>query len=363
MMNIVHISTAKTWRGGEQQIAYLYEGLRQHGLSQFIVCAAGSELEKFALKNSWSVVAVPKSGSFSFAFAKTIAETCQKFQADVVHIHDSHAHNNTVLAAVWYGLKTPMVLSRRVDFPVSGNPFSRYKYNYHGIKAIICVSSAVREVLFPTINDTNKLLVVHDGIDTENIPQAEHMLRNEYHIPPETLLIGNVAALASHKDYPTFLKTVARLKNHLNAKFIIIGEGGERKTIENLIEELGLQDNVVMTGFRPDAKNLLAELDVLLVTSETEGLGSTILDAFLCKVPVVATDAGGIPELVRDGETGLLGSIKSPTVLAEQVLRVLNEPDIRQSLISDAYKVALKHSAQNMAEQTLGIYKTMIATR
>jgi glycosyltransferase involved in cell wall biosynthesis len=361
MMNIVHISTATTWRGGEQQIANLYEALRQHGLSQFIVCASGSELEKYALKQGWSVLAVPKLGSIGFGFARAIADTCQRFQADLVHIHDSHAHNNAVLAAVWYGMKTPMVLSRRVHFPVSGNVFSKWKYNYKGIKAIICVSAAVREVLFPSIKDTAKLLVVHDGIDTEHIPQADGRLRGEYQIPPDTLMIGNVAALTPEKDHITFLKTVARLKNHIQARYFIIGEGAERKRIEQTIEELGLQGDVVLTGFRADAKQLLAELDVLLVTSVKEGLGSTVLDAFICQVPVVATAAGGIPEMVHDEETGLLGAIQSPTVLAEQVLKVVNQPAYRQTLTNNAYRLAIKHSATNMAEQTLGIYKTVMA--
>ena len=359
-MNIAHISTATTWRGGEQQIAYLYKELQSHGINQVIMCVEGSELEAYAAKHRWNCATAYKGGGFSYLFAKQIAFVCKQQHIDLLHIHDSHAHNNALLAQYLFGVKLPMVLSRRVVFKVGGNPFSKWKYNHPSIKSILCVSEAVREVMSNVVNDATRLSVIYEAVDVSKISAPDGRLRREFNIASDAKLIGNVAALTPEKDLVTFLKTVSRLKGKANAKYVIVGEGNERTNIEATIKQMGLGSDVILTGFRNDAKTLLAEFDILMMTSVQEGLGTTILDAFLCGVPVVSTAAGGIPEIVRHEETGLLVKLKDDEGLAENVLKLLGDEDLKNKIIAGGLRKVQEHSTVIMAEKTLAVYKDIL---
>jgi glycosyltransferase involved in cell wall biosynthesis len=118
---------------------------------------------------------------------------------------------------------------------------------------------------------------------------------------------------------------------------------------------------VTFAGFRPDLQVLLPELDLFLFTSKEEGLGSSILDAYNCGVPVVATRAGGIPEIVEDGVTGLLAPIRDPAALAASVRRVLGDPALRARLVAGGARRAAELSVEAMTEATVAIYREVVA--
>lgn len=362
-MNVLHISTPMSWRGGEQQLAYLIEELSKKNISQLVVCSAGSEMEKYCQNNKINFTSQPKPISISLFSAKRISAICKKFGIDLIHAHDSHAHSVSVLSASLFGNKTPVVLSRKVDFPINRNWFSRYKYNHRSIKKIICVSEAVKNVLSPDIKNKNVLASVYDGIDLKKFKYtASGILRYGFSILPDELIIGNVAAIAPHKDYFTFVNTAEiLLKKNLNAKFLIIGDGPEKTAIESYIRSKNLQGKIIMTGFRNDIPKILPELDMFLFTSKTEGLGSSILDAYLCNVPVVAASAGGIPEIVQNGKTGLLSPPQKALLLAENVLKLIADPELKKSLTENAKEFVTNFSKERTAEATLSVYKEILA--
>lgn len=124
-----------------------------------------------------------------------------------------------------------------------------------------------------------------------------------------------------------------------------------------MIEDRGLGKHFVVTGFRHDIEDVFPELDIFLHPSETEGLGSSILDAFVCKVAVVATRAGGIAEIVREEETGLLAEVKDSTALAQQVMRLAENPQLRQQLIDRAWAFVQDFSKHRFAERHLQLYR------
>lgn len=256
-----------------------------------------------------------------------------------------------------------MVLHRRVDFPVSNNLFSRYKYNHPQIRRIICVSDAIKAIMLPAIEDKGKVVTVHSGVDTARQFKADGRLHQEFNLPDNIRLIGNVAALAPHKDYFTFLRAAnafRQLRADSDYRFVIIGEGDLRPQIEQEIQKLGLQDMVIMTGFRKDLSEVIPELDIFLITSETEGLGTSILDAFLAKVPVVATAAGGITEIVEDEHTGLLAPVKDAEELADKLEKLLDNATLADRLIANARQKAEHFSKQRMAERILQHYREIL---
>ncbi len=360
-LHFLHISTAQPWRGGEQQLVYLFEELHQQNIKQTIVCTKKSALEKHCIESGKQFISLQKKGSFDIAFAYQLKKISG--ENSILHVHDSHAHTAAVLSSILFRNKAPIIVSRRVDFKIGDNFLSTFKYNYRSVKKIICVSDAIKKIISPEIKDQTKLVTIHDGVDLNKFEIgkiSKTKLRSEFTIPDDYYLIGNVAALAPHKDYYTFIDTASILiQKNIKAKFVMIGEGPERKKLEAYIKQKNMSEHIIMTGFRNDIKEILPELDIFLITSETEGLGSSILDAMLCKVPVVATNAGGIPEIIKHHETGLLAPIKNSITLAENIEILISNPELKNKFIKNALNLVNKFSKENMATKTLEVYKEM----
>ncbi len=363
---IVHVSTPRTWRGGEQQLVYLAEQLRALGVAQLVVCPPASEVERVCRERALPCATLRRRASLDPLFARALARAANEAGAAVVHAHDPHAHAAAVLGASLFGLEAPVVVHRRVDFPIGRGPFSRWKYDHPAVRRIVCVSRAIAEIVRPDIADPSRLRVVHDGVDPARFAAArpDGRLRREHGIPDGVPLVGNVAALAGHKDYFTFVDTAARLlADGLEVRFFAIGEGPLRREIAAYVRRKGLADRVVLTGFRPDLASILPELDVFLFTSKEEGLGSSILDAYACRVPVVATAAGGVPEVVSDGETGLLAPIRDAAALAGRVRRLLEDSALRSRLVEAGARRVADFGVARMAQRTLAIYSEVAAGR
>lgn len=361
---ILHLSTPISWRGGEQQLVYTFEELLGRDISQIILCPEGSELAAYCKKNKLPYATAPKRSSLDLAFAKKVASLVKEHGFDLVHAHDSHAHTFSILASLLYGMKQPIVLHRRVDYPVSQSFFSRYKYNHPQIKRIICVSEEVKRVLSRSLKKPSKAVVVYSGINTAKFIFPEvNPLHKEFKIPKEKILIGNVAAITQQKDYFTFVAAAERIyESRKDVHFLAIGDGDQREQIENLVQEKGLKKAFTFTGFRKDVNQLLPALDILMFSSEKEGLGTTIIDAFAAKVPVVSTAAGGIPELVVPGETGLLAEVKNPEQLADGILKLIDNPSMKSDLVNTAFDKSKYFSKEKTAEHILSVYDDIIGS-
>lgn len=361
-MKILHVSSAKSWRGGEQQIAYLLEELLKRNIPQEVFCPVGTPLAKFCDKNNITYTTYQKRFSVNPFVAGQLAKLVAKRNIDLIHLHDSHAHTFGCMATSFFGMTAPMVLHRRVDYRVGGSSLSKWKYNHPNIKAIICVSHFVKEVLSHTIQEVQKIKVVHSGVDLNRFPKKErNKLREEFSVPDNVFLVANVAAITEQKDYHTFVRTVVNLqKEKLPILFFIIGEGKQRKEIEDFAKEQGVIDSIVFIGFRNDIEEIFPDIDLLLFTSRMEGLGTTLLDAQLCGVPIVATRVGGIPEIVSPEKTGLLAERGDDQALAEKVKYLLMNKSFREEMVLTATAAVNSFSKENMAEGVLKTYKEVL---
>jgi len=362
--NILHISTPKSWRGGEQQLSYLHEELNTKDINQYILCRKGSEIAIRGKKKGWNIIECKKRTAIDPVFAKKVKSICDLRNIDIIHTHDSHAHSFAVLSAILYGNKTPIVVSRRVDFAIKQTLFSKLKYNHKNVKRILCVSNAIKTLTLPDIKNKNIVKTVHSGINTDRFPfqkRDSNKLRAEFNISNSVKIIGNIAAISPHKDYFTFVNTVKKLVSmRVNAKFIIIGTGPLEEEIKEYTSKQKMEEHIIFTGFRADIPEILPELDIFLITSETEGLGTSVIDAFACKVPVVGTQAGGIPELVKHEKSGLLAPVKDAEELAFQVNRILkNEIDL-EAMIESQQEILKSFTKTATAEKTLKEYLSLI---
>lgn len=363
-MKVLHISSPKTWRGGEQQLIYLVEELKLLGVEQVVMCPFNSAVHKYCLKHHLNHVTYFKRFSANPMVAYRVNHVCSRERIDLIHVHDSHAHNFAILSAVLTKNDLPIIVSRRVDFPIQDTSMSHFKYNHSQIKRIVCVSKAILEVMQPSITDQDKLVVVHSGIDPEKFKgvTGQGRLRKEYDIPDDYALIGNVAALAPHKDYPTFIRTAKSLiDSGFKAKFLAIGEGPSRKEVENLITELGLDEHIILTGFRDDIPVVLRELDLFLMTSTTEGLGTSLIDALASEVPIVATNAGGVSEIVEHKENGILCDVGAEDQLVDAIKILLSDKEMQQRFREQGLKTVMNFTKTLTAKKTLDIYNEVMS--
>lgn len=361
---IAHVISPNSWRGGEQQAIYLYEELEKLGVYQIILCAKGSATEKYCENHGLRFRSCKKRLNIDPLFARFIRRVCREETIDIVHPHDSGAHTLCVMAADLFSNPCPLVLHRRVDFPISSSWFSRYKYNHRAIKRIICVSEAVKEILQKDLRNKSLIRVVYDGIDVDafNTPKG-NILREEFHLDPVLPVVANIAALTQQKDYFTFIDTVVLLENEkIRAAYFAFGDGAQREKLEAYALEKGLKDKIRFVGFRTDIRAIIGEIDVLLFSSETEGLGTSILDCFAAGVAVVSTDAGGIPEIMIHQKTGWMGKVKDPGSLAEGVKIALTHPEIRQQWIAEGKKRVQLFKRSITAKNTLDIYQEIKAS-
>jgi glycosyltransferase involved in cell wall biosynthesis len=359
-MKVVHISTEKTWRGGEQQIFYLHQELLRLGVQSMVITKRNSEISKRLSTSELPFLELPFRAAYDLQTAWIIKSHVNKKGVEVVHAHTSKAHTIATLA-ILLGMKAKVVVSRRVDVPVKNNWFSRFKYNHAKICRIVCVSEKIKEITATGVRDPSRLVTIHSGVDLERFKKITGgKLRKEFSIDLGYKIIGNVSALADHKDLPTFLQVASKL-NRQNSKylFVIVGEGEERTRLEQMITEMNLDKVVILTGFRSDIPEVLADIDLFLFTSKTEGLGTTVLDALASGTPVVATKAGGVPEILSKNKAGVLCEIGDVHDLSKQVVEILDDSQRYRSMISAGLLTAKSFSKQATAEKTFKLYQSI----
>ena len=356
-ISILHVSYAKTWRGGEQQIVHLVKGLNEldADLAQHVFCTSDSKMEAYCETASISYTSALKQASLSISYIKQLIKAFKSVQPSIIHVHDSHAHSMLVVAHRLINSKIPIVLHRRVDFEIGKSVLSLKKYNYSYIKQIISVSDAIKSIIQDKVKA--EVTTIYSSTD---IKQAHEKgkLRQELELDTDIKIIGTVAAFADHKDLPTFIKTAdALLKDGKKYHFVIIGDGDLRVEIESMITALGIQKYFSLLGFRADVSALVKDFDVFLFTSKMEGLGSSIIMAQAMGIPLVCTNAGGIKEIVIHKETGLVAPVGDKNKLKEHVQLIIKDPFLANQLLLKAKQQAENFSYLSMAEKTLQVYK------
>jgi glycosyltransferase involved in cell wall biosynthesis len=295
----------------------------------------------------------------------TLARLLKRERIQVIHMHSSHASTLGGWAARL--AKIPVrIISRRVDFSVRSNPLRKVKYQW-GVDRIVAISEGVRKVLIEDGLDPNRIVVIRSGIDPRafdpNYPVGE--ARREFGIPDRSPVIGCVAHFADHKGHRYLIEAAVRVAAAVpDVRFLLVGDGELRPEIELQIKELKLERHVLLTGFRQDIPRLLAAMDIVVLSSHLEGLGTSLLDAMAMARPVVATRVGGIPEMVEDGVNGLLVPPRDPLALAEALIALIHRPDERKRMGQAGRNRMLEmFSAESMVSATEAVYRKILESK
>jgi len=297
----------------------------------------------------------------TFRLAREMRRRCCR----LAHFHDAHGAAVGGRAASW--AKVPLrIIHRRVDFPIKKNAASKRKYT-KDVDAIIAISEGVKKVLVEGGIPDTRIEVITSGIDFSPFEEvgSRDFLRREFSFGPDEYLTGIVAALEDHKGH-TFLFRAAKIlkKRAPGVRLVVVGSGSLEMELHSQVRDLGVEDIVYFLGFRDDVPRILASLDLFVLSSHLEGLGSSLLDAMASRLPVVATRTGGIPEIVIEGQTGLLVPPKEPEALAEAIIKLYRDRDLAARLAGQGYEFVHKgFSAAAMAEKVLALYRRLAAEK
>jgi glycosyltransferase involved in cell wall biosynthesis len=353
-VRILHVDSARTWRGGQNQVLLTAHGQARRGHTVSLACQAGGVLEARAHEAGLEVHPLRFQGDLSPLAALQLLRLAAGRRPDVLHLHDPHALVPGLLAAR-ATLTARTVATRRVDFPLRGG-LSRFKYR--SCSRLIGVSRGVLDVLRAGGVLEQRLRLVYEGVPDRRPQPGGQAVLEELGIPAGAPLVGNIAALTDHKDHRTLLEAAARLLGEKpEARFLIVGEGELESALRAQARALGIAERVVFAGFRCDLDRLIPCFDVFCLSSHMEGLGTSLLDAMAFGRPVVATAAGGIPEAVEDGVSGRLVPVRDPHALAQALVGLLGDESLRREMGRAGRRIyEERFTAERMVDATLAAY-------
>jgi len=361
-LSVAIVSTQRDWHGGEEQARLLALGLRQRGCRCTIFARRGGAMAERLLSEGFPVISFAGSGRSPAAMWR-IRQALRRLKPEILHYNDSHALSCAGPAAM--GLPVAgRVAARRVDFPL------RSPRIYHWFcDRLVCVSRAVAEVCRRGGLAEERLRVVYDGVDPTRVLSGNRRRgRLALQLAEEDTLLLTIAKLTDHKGHRFLLDAMPEVLQHWPRVLLALaGDGELRAELEQQCARLGISSRVRFLSFRQDAPDLLHAADLFVLPSHLEGLCSTLIDAMLAERTIVATTAGGIPEVVGGAGPGGPEAVawlvppRDPQALAQGILQALAAPEKCAAMRQAALRRAKKHfTAERMVEATLAVYEELL---
>ena len=232
---------------------------------------------------------------------------------------------------------------------------------------VVVVSDYLRRLVIDSGFPSEKVVRIYNGVDVERFEGAERgRLRRELGLPASATLIGMVANLRQSKGYEYFVQAARQVAEAFpDARFVAVGEKEESMAanLAQMVHELGLDSRFAFLGFRADVPEVLADLDVFVLASVSEGLSIATLEAMAAGKPVVVTRSGGPEEIVEDGRTGLLAPVADPAALAARICELIRNPAQARTLADNARAEARnKYSVMKMIEEYQSLYERCLSS-
>lgn len=324
----------------------------------------GEELQR----DGFAVQVLGRRPGLDWRCVRRLARLLRQERVAVLHPHQYTPFFYSS-AARWLGRRPPLVFTEHgrhfPDYPRRKRILANRLLLRKGDR-VVGVGEVVRQALIRNEGiPAQRVSVIYNGIDLTGFRgngADREVVRREWGFGAEELVLLQVARLDYLKDHATALRTLSQLLPQCpQARLVLVGEGPERPVIEKLLGELGLHHAVRLLGQRSDVPRLLAGADVFLLTSISEGIPLTVIEALAAGVPVVASRVGGLPEMVTEGETGLLAPAGDSAALAAQLLRLIRDRQLRQRLVQQGREAALaKWSERRMHAAYAELYDDLI---
>lgn len=322
---LLELNFEKSWRGGERQTLYNTLGFRDAGLDVHLLCRKNTPLHQAALREGIPTHAFRNIfGALGFLMFKA-----SRFK--ILHAQTSHILTYCVLSRPFH--RAQIVFTRRVDFVPKGK-LTRLKYRltHH----LVGISRAVQKIVEDFA--VRPVALISDAVVFRKLSlgRAQEWLA-EAGVGQGLKIMGTTAAFVPHKDPLTMVEAIRELRK-LRTDFVFLhfGDGPLLPAVREKIAHYGLEKHYRLLGFRKDVEDVFSVLDAFAMSSEEEGLGSSVLDAFLYRVPVAATDAGGLQDLLQDGR-GRMCLKHNPKALADALNAALQNPEKSAEMVARAH--------------------------
>lgn len=344
---------------------YTVTGLRARGDRAALVAHPEGELLR-RMSEGLDLIPLAPLHEIDLAAAWRLSRVIKQLRPDVVHAHDPHA---VAMAATALSITSPsprpvLVAARRVEFRIAHNSFSRWKYGQ--VDCFIANSGAIRDRLAADGIPASKISVVNEGVDVERIVRLEATnVHAELYLPTHAPIVGNVAALVPHKGQHHLIDAAAIVVREVpDARFVIVGDGELRESLEKQIRDHHLERHVFLAGFRIDALEWTKGFDLFAMSSISEGMCTALVDAMAASKAAVATTAGGIPEVMVDGETGFLVPPRDHRAMAAKLVLLLKDEGLRTRMGAAALARARERfTVDRMVEGTAAEYERLVKRR
>lgn len=355
-MHILHVETGTKLYGGARQVLMLLDGLARLGVRSTLACPAKSAIAEAAAAAGHDVARLDFQGDLDPRLRRQLTALIDSTGADLLHAHSRRgADLHGGLAARG---RVPAVLTRRVDNP--DTPLvGRLKYRHYD--RVVAISNAVLEQLHANGIPDERLRLVRSAVEDAPLEPAWDIarFRSTFGLEPETRSVGVIAQLIPRKGHGFLLDAWSRVRARTgDARLLIFGQG---PLDSGLRARAAGDDSIVFAGFRPDLRQFLGHLDLVVHTAVREGLGVALLEAQAAGVPVAGFAAGGVAEAVLDGITGRLVPPGDVAALADAMTALLDNGDLRRQLgEAGRDRVRREFSPARMAAAYVDIYRELL---
>ena len=337
-MKIFLLNTARGWGGLESHSIILAQALLELGNHVVLGCRKGGNVEQEAMARNIPITNITMRNAIDISSLKQVRNFITANSMDVLVANLGKEYWPATIAAKLAGVK--IVLFRHQLDPVKG--ITRWLIN-NAVYKVIAVTQAVKQAMINSGVQADKIEVVHPGQNVQCFRasgQYRSAVRAEYKISDDDIVIAAAGKLHPGKGVYELLEAVKQLsatRQHL--KVMYIGDGEERNNLPERAKELGMADQIIMTGYRSDIDRLLSAIDIFALPAKGyESFGMVLIEAMAAGKPVIGTATGGIPEIITDSQNGLLVMPGSVGELGQAIYRFIAEPDFRQRLIAAGHQ-------------------------
>jgi glycosyltransferase involved in cell wall biosynthesis len=359
MLTILHTESSMGWGGQENRSLLESEELVKRGHKAIILCQPKSGLAKRAQKSGIRIALVRMRTSFDPVAINLVRGLLRKEKINIINTHSSRDSWIATIGAWLSGRKHIVVRTRHLAIGIKKS----LTYTLLPDK-IVTVSEYVRRLFMDQGIQPDKVITIPSGIDLMKFDpsKTDNTLREEIGINQADPLVVMVAILRFNKGHYYFVNAAKKvIEDFPDTKFLIVGDGPQRKNIERYVNELDLRNNVLMLGLRDDIPRILASADIYVMPSLREGMGQSTMEAMAMGVPVIVSNVGGLPELVIDNQTGIVVPPKDVSSLAKAMITMLSDKEKSRRLAEAARQsIRDKYSIERTIDKTLELYAALL---
>lgn len=339
MKKIAHINFAKGYRGGERQTELLIKELSKFGYKQKVLLRKNSKLNS-KLNNIKNVKIIEVSKPYFLHINKV--KDC-----NIIHAHEAKGAQFALIANLLF--KTPYIITRRVTFPVKKIWFN--KLLYKRANRVVALSTAIKREILKSFELSNIEIIPSSY---NNVIADEKLVKNIRERFNNKFLIGNIGALVdSDKGQTLIIEAAKELQKYEDIHFLFVGSGKDEKLFKDMAKDL---TNITFIGFVDNVVDYIKALNLFLFPSKNEGLGSILLDVIKNEVTIIASNIGGIPDIIKHKHNGLLVNLEVSNII-DAILKLYKDTELRIRLKKNALKDIENYSVENMTRKYIKIYE------